>query len=108
MRPWLVASVSLVAQGLLITPALILNFTFYLQIAVFLQPAQQDSNLRPSLFVVWSSYFFSCIVVYWETVWMAYFLRLTTGPESVRYRRVPSVWVLELVKRRVRQGATRT
>jgi len=28
---------------------------------------------------------------------MAYFLRLTTGPESVRYRRVPSVWVLELV-----------
>ena len=28
---------------------------------------------------------------------MAYFLRLTSGPESVRYRRVPSVWVLELV-----------
>ncbi len=68
MRPWLVASVSLVAQGLLITPALFLNFTFYLQIAVFLKPARQDSNLRPSLFVVWSSYFFSCIAVYWETV----------------------------------------
>ena len=39
-------------KGLGINPTLFLHFTFPLQIAGFLWRARQDSNLRPSLFVV--------------------------------------------------------
>jgi hypothetical protein len=40
------------SKGLGINPTLFLHFTFLLQIAEFPWRARQDSNLRPSLFVV--------------------------------------------------------